>query len=263
MTGGGARQREGTIFGTAAAAYAEHRPGYAEDAVGWALEPVAGRRPLRVLDLGAGTGKLTAALARRGAGVTAVDPDPAMLAELRRALPGVPALAGSAEDIPLPDGSVDAVLAGQAIHWFDMDRAAPEIMRVLAPGGVAAGLWNVLDDRESWVAGLAEVAQGKGGVTLSEWREENRDHPLQRLGVMRPGMFTGAELAEFRAGQWRTADSLTATVATHSALLLMDEAGRNRLLAAVRAYLRSRPQTSAGKFLLPLVTVAARIRRAA
>jgi SAM-dependent methyltransferase len=141
------RLLHGSSFGAAAAAYAEHRPGYAEIAVRWALEPVRGRRPLRVLDLGAGTGKLTETLVRLGAEVTAVEPDPGMLAELRRELPSVRSLAGSAEDIPLPDSSADAVLAGQAMHWFDLGRALPEIARVLSPGGVLAALWNVDDDR--------------------------------------------------------------------------------------------------------------------
>ena len=93
------RLRHGSSFGAAAPAYAEHRPDYAQAAVRWALEPAPG---LRVLDLGAGTGKLTATLVAVGAGVIAVEPDPAMLTELRRALPAVRALPGSAEAIPLP-----------------------------------------------------------------------------------------------------------------------------------------------------------------
>src|SRR3984885_1997724 len=103
--------RRGSSFGAVAAAYAEHRPDYPADAVAWCVaptgRPVAG---LRVLDLGAGTGKLTALLAELGADVTAVEPDEAMLAELRRQLPAVRALHGPAEAIPLADGSVDAVL---------------------------------------------------------------------------------------------------------------------------------------------------------
>jgi SAM-dependent methyltransferase len=127
-------------FGAAAAAYAEHRPDYAQAAVRWALELAPGPR---VLDLGAGTGKLTATLVALGTEVIAVEPDPAMLAELRRELPAVPALPGNAEAIPLPDASVDAVLAGNALHWFDMDIAGSEIARVLVPGGILAGLWNL------------------------------------------------------------------------------------------------------------------------
>ncbi|MFD4476569.1 class I SAM-dependent methyltransferase [Streptomyces sp. NPDC058471] len=99
-----------------------------------------------MLDLGAGTGKLTARLVALGAEVIAVEPDAAMLTELRSALPGVRALLGGAESIPLPDASVDVVLAGNAMRWFDMAVAGPEIARVLAPGGILAGLWNLMDD---------------------------------------------------------------------------------------------------------------------
>src|SRR5213080_4071365 len=109
------RRLLGSAFGAAATAYAEHRPDYAQAAVRWALEPAPGPR---VLDLGAGTGKLTATLSALGAEVIAVEPDSAMLSELRHALPTVRALPGSAEAVPLPDASVDAVLAGHALHWF-------------------------------------------------------------------------------------------------------------------------------------------------
>lgn len=98
------RSLPGRSFGTAAAAYAEHRPDYARAGVRWALERASGPR---VLDLGAGTGKLTAVLVTLGAQVTAVEPDPAMLIELRRGLPDVRALEGSAEKIPMPDAMSD------------------------------------------------------------------------------------------------------------------------------------------------------------
>ena len=114
----------------------------------------AGRR---VLDLGAGTGKLTSTLVSLGFDVVAVERDPAMLTELRAWMPAVTCMLGSAEAIPLPDGSVDAVLAGNAMHWFDMTAASSEMARVLAPSGVVAGLWNLMDDGVDWVAQLAKV----------------------------------------------------------------------------------------------------------
>ena len=254
------RLRHGSSFGAAAAAYAEHRPGYAEAAVRWALEPVGDPQPagVRVADVGAGTGKLTATLVSLGAEVTAVEPDPQMLAELRQTMPAVGSVPGSAEQIPLPDASLDAVLAGQAMHWFDMDRALPEIARVLRPGGVLAGLWNVDDDRVGWVAGLAEISKRKSSITLTRWRDGAGQSRLERLGS---GPFEAAEVAEFGHGQVRTADSLLATIGTHSHLLVMDEAERAALLARVGDFLRSQPETAHGEFILPMVTVVLRARR--
>ena len=129
--------RRSSSFGAAARAYAEHRPDYAADAIAWCLAG-ADRPVADVLDLGAGTGVLTTSLVATGLSVTAVEPDPEMLAELRGRLPGVRAVVGRAEAVPLPDDSVDAVLVGTAFHWFDTDRALPEIARVLRPGGVLA-----------------------------------------------------------------------------------------------------------------------------
>ncbi len=176
--------KRGSSFGSAAAAYAEHRPDYRADAVRWCVAPL-GRdiATLRVLDLGAGTGKLTALLAELGADVTAVEPDPAMLAELRRALPEADSLEGSAEQIPLGDAMVDAVLCGQSMHWFDMSRAVPEIARVLKPGGTLAALWNSDDDRVEWVAGLQEAAEGRASPSLSLRRPEAAGFSTDQFGT--------------------------------------------------------------------------------
>ena len=255
------RLRHGSSFGAAATAYAKHRPDYAEAAVRWALEPVWDAPPVRVVDVGAGTGKLTATLVRLGADVTAVEPDPQMLAELQRAIPEVRSVPGSAEAMPVPDASVDAVLAGQAMHWFDMDRAMPEIARVLRPGGVLAGLWNVDDDRVGWVADLAEMSKRKASITLLRWRDGAGRSRQQRLLEAGSSRFHAAEEGEFGHGQARTADSLLATIATHSHLLVMDEAERAGLLARVQDFLRTQPETSNGEFTLPMVTVALRARR--
>jgi SAM-dependent methyltransferase len=253
------RIRRGSSFGAVAAAYAEHRPDYPEPAVRWCLAP-AGHdvSRLRVLDLGAGTGKLTALLAGLGAEVTAVEPDPAMLAELARLLPAVHALPGCAEAIPVAGGSVDAVVCGQAMHWFDMGKAVPEIARVLAPGGVLAGLWNVEDDTVEWVAGMQTAAKGAASASLSIRRAEAVDFDLDTSGS---ALFMGAERAEFPNAQRRTASSLLATIATHSKMLVMAPAERDRLLAGVGAYLAARPETSDGEFTLPMFTSALRAVR--
>jgi SAM-dependent methyltransferase len=243
-----ARRQHASSFGAAAADYAEHRPDYSPAAVRWALAAAPGPR---VLDLGAGTGKLTGTLVALGADVIAVEPDPAMLAELRRALPDVRALAGGAEAIPLPDASVDAVLAGNALHWFDMAVAGPEMARVLAPGGVLAGLWNVLDDRVGWVVGLERVS-GPAVIgprdTFSSWRAAT-------AGLA--GRFGAPEQAEFPHGQRRTAGSLVATLATRAGVLVMPAREREATLDRIRAHLADRR----GEFVLPLLTGVLRVRR--
>jgi SAM-dependent methyltransferase len=253
------RLHHSSSFGAAAAAYAEHRPDYAPAAVHWALGPAPGPR---VLDLGAGTGKLTATLVDLGADVIAVEPDRAMLTELRRALPTARAWPGSAEAIPLPDASVDAVLAGNALHWFDMDVAGPEIARVLSPGGILAGLWNVLDNRIDWVAGLERVG-GSAAVgprdTISSWRAETAGAHVPTMGL--PARFGSPEQAEFPHGQRRTADSLVATLATRAGLLVMPEREREATLGRIRAFLASTPETARGEFTLPMLTGVLRVRR--
>ncbi|WP_433664125.1 class I SAM-dependent methyltransferase [Nocardia sp. CA-128927] len=254
-----ARQLHALSFGTAAVEYAEHHPDYAPAAVRWALESAPGPR---VLDLGAGTGKLTGTLVALGAEVIAVEPDPAMLAQLRNALPTVHALAGSAEVIPLPDGSVDAVLAGNALHWFDMGVAGPEIARVLAPGGILAGLWNVMDNRVDWVAGLEQIS-GTAAVgprdTFSSWRAATAGLHLPSTGVR--ARFGSPEQDEFSHGQRRTADSLVATIATRAGMLVMPEPEREATLSRIRAFLASRPETISDEFTLPMLTGVLRTRQ--
>ena len=252
--------RRASSFGAVAAEYAEHRPAYPAEAARWCVAPlgrdIAG---LRVLDLGAGTGKLTAPLAGLGADVTAVEPDAAMLAELRRQLPSVRTLSGQAEAIPLPDASVDAVLCGQALHWFDLTRAIPEIGRVLVGGGVLAALWNSDDDRVPWVAGLRDVSEGAASPTLSTRRRDVASFGVDQFA----DLFEPITRAEFANSLPRTAESLVATMATHSQVLVLPPAERERLLNGVRDYLAARPETGSGQFELPMVTTVLRtIRRA-
>jgi len=255
----GERQRYRSSFGPAAVAYAEHRPDYAEAALRWALDLAPGPR---VLDLGAGTGKLTEGLVALGAAVTAVEPDPAMLAQLRHAIPTVNALAGNAETIPLPDASVDAVLAGNAMHWFDMDVAGPEIARVLAPDGILAGLWNIFDNRIEWVAELARVG---GNQTIgsrdmvTNWHFETARLHLANGGAS--AHFDSSEQAVFQHGQRRTAGTLVATFATKAGVLVMPEQERDAVLQRIREFLVGNPETATGEFTVPMLTAVLRVRR--
>ncbi|MFC4030482.1 class I SAM-dependent methyltransferase [Streptomyces polygonati] len=248
--------RRASSFGAVAAAYAEHRPDYPEAAVRWALAPAlsAPDATLDVLDLGAGTGKLTASLLALGHRVTAVEPDAGMLSVLRGHAPGATALTGGAEDIPLPDASVDAVVVGQAFHWFDQPRALPEIARVLRPGGSLAALWNTDDDRIDWIAELGRIAGSR--VSFVDWNSER--------GIDAHPAYSPVEHADFPHRQRRTVDSLIATVATHSHILVLEPAEQAEVLGQVRELLRSRPETSgSGGFDLEIVTRAQRCVRTA
>ena len=244
-------------FGSAAQIYERARPSYPAEALTWAI----GAPPARVVDLGAGTGQLSRVALAAGFEVVPVEPDPQMRAALARATPGVTPLAGAAEAIPLPDASVDAVVAGNAMHWFDMSVAGPEIARVLSPGGVLAGLWNVVDDRVDWVAGLAAVS-GSAAIgprdTPASWRAATAAMHLPKSGEAR---FGSPEQAEFPHGQRRTADSLVATLATRAGMLVMPERERTETLDRIRAYLASRPETADGEFTLPMLTCVLRVRR--
>ncbi|MCW2573166.1 MAG: class SAM-dependent methyltransferase [Frankiales bacterium] len=151
--------RRALSFGAAAAEYDAARPTYPAEAVRWSIGPDA----RRVLDLGAGTGKLASVLRSIGVETIAVEPDDAM----RALVPG-PSVAGTAESIPLPDASVDAIVVGQAFHWFDAVLAMPEMVRVLRPGGTIGMLWNMYDDTVPWVAEFCRVWRPEAMRSLAQ-----------------------------------------------------------------------------------------------
>lgn len=140
-------------FGQIADLYQRARPGYPAEAIEWLLGP----QPLEVLDLGAGTGKLTAALLDAGHRVTALEPLEEMRAVLAANLPAATAIGGRAEEIPLPDHSFDAVVAGSAFHWFDHEQALAEVARVLRPPGVFGLLGNRYDSSVDWQRRLRKL----------------------------------------------------------------------------------------------------------
>jgi hypothetical protein len=126
---------------------------------------------------------------------------------------------------------------------------------------VLGALWNVDDDRVGWVATLAQISKGQSNVTLLRWRDRVARARQERLAAAGSGHFEPPDVAEFENGQRRTADSLLATIATHSNLLVMEEAGRARLLAEVRDFLHARPETGAGEFVFPMLTAVLRTTR--
>ncbi|MFH8484789.1 hypothetical protein [Streptomyces longisporoflavus] len=140
--------------------------------------------------------------------------------------------------------------------------AGPEIARVLAPGGILAGLWNLVDDGVEWVAGLVRVS-GSAAIgprdTPANWRAEMAGMHLPRTGS---GVrFGSPEQAQFPHGQRRTADSLVATLATRAGMLVMPERERQAALGGIRDFLAHRPETARGEFPLPMLTGVLRVRR--
>lgn len=223
-------------FGEEAAAYERGRPTYPPEAIDWLLPAAA----VDVLDLGAGTGKLTVRLAERGLSVTAVDPIPEMLEVLSNSLPSVPALLGSAEDIPLPDNSVDAVLVAQAWHWFDPDRAAAEVARVLRPGGRLGLVWNIRDERLGWVKDLNRIIG-------SEHDPTSRSTLCSR--------FTDVQTRQVEWTSYLTPQALIDLVASRSYCITSPTEVRSRVLGRVRELLATHPAlVNSTGLALPYVT---------
>ncbi|GLY95200.1 class I SAM-dependent methyltransferase [Actinoplanes sp. NBRC 103695] len=233
------RAAHANSFGPAARTYERGRPGYPAEALDWLLP--AGRP--RVLDLGAGTGKLTRSLLDRDLNVTAVEPSPGMLEELRRVLPSVPSHQGSAERIPLPDASVDVVLVAQAWHWVDVAAATPEIARVLSPGGRLGILWNIRDETTEWVRRLGTVIGSA---------EEGRDPTVGPP-------FGPVETASFPWTDRVSPEALLDLVASRSRVILLPPDERAALLAQVRQLVATHPAlVGRTGFDLPYVTDCAR-----
>ena len=220
--------------------YAAVRPGYPEAAVALLVPSDAHA----VLDLAAGTGKLTATLVARGLHVVAVEPAEGMRRELVARLPQVEVHDGTAESIPLPDASVDAVTVAQAWHWFDEPAAAAEVARVLRPGGTLGIVWNDRDEDVPWVGAYGALLHEAAGPQLA------RDtHPV-------PGpAFTDVLRTDVRWDHVLTPEDLVRLAGTRSYALVLPPDERTALLERVRALLATHPQTAGrDRIEVPYVT---------
>jgi SAM-dependent methyltransferase len=208
-------------FGSIAELYERVRPGYPTEAVGWFLPTDA-----RVIaDVGTGTGKLTDALLAPGREVTAVDPDPGMLAVLSAKHPEVTTVTGTAEQLPFDDDSFDAVTFGQSWHWVDPPRGSTEVARILRPGGQLGLFWNIRDAREPWVAELADILG-----------HQSADELMLEAGG--PVVTEPLEFEAMQEFQWvSTIDvaTLVDLAATHGFVITASETDRRKMLDAVGA----------------------------
>jgi SAM-dependent methyltransferase len=208
-------------FQSVAADYERHRPEYPVQALRWAAERLGLGPGVRVLDVGAGTGKLTRGLVALGFEVVAVEPGAPMLAQLREAVPEAEAHEAPAEAIPLPDETVDGAFAGQAYHWFDRERALPELHRVIAPDGGLALLWNWWDERDPLQRELGDLF---GFTGLDPYHDEAL-----------PGLprFHETDRTVVESVQKSSPAALVGYLSTTSAFLVAEHAEQERLLREV------------------------------
>lgn len=223
-------------FNAGAAAYEAARPGYPDEALAALVEHLGIGAGTRVLDLAAGTGKLTRRFVELGCSLVAVEPVGGMRAQLASVLPDVEVVDGTAEAIPLPDASVDVVAVAQAFHWFDAPAALEEIARVLRPGGGLAILWNERDEGTPWVAEMSR---------LIRWHERtvSRYQHVDWVGVVAAsGRFTPLEERTVSWDQTMTRDLLADRVRSISYIAAMPAPERERLAAEVVYLVRRLPE---------------------
>lgn len=209
--------------------YERARPDYPQSAIDWLAERLPLGPGRTVLDLAAGTGKLTRQLVATGATVVPVEPLAGMRAELARAVPQVEALDGTAEAIPLPDGSVDAVTVAQAFHWFRVPETAAELHRVLRRGGAVALVWNMRDPDFPLQEALSEL--------IEPYRDEVPAHRDERwkAELIATGLFAGPEERVFDHAHVLDAETLVDRYASISFVATLPDDERTRLLGRIRA----------------------------
>jgi SAM-dependent methyltransferase len=215
-------------FGRAADAYERGRPGYPQDAVDHIAAALRLRPGATVLDLAAGTGKLTRMLVATGADVIAVEPVDAMREVLARTVPRAEVRTGTAEAIPAADASLDGVTVAQAFHWFEPARALAEIHRVLRPGGGLALVWNAFDTSADWVAALQALVQPHRRGEPQYGRGDPRE------AIEATGLFGRVSERTFGLVQRLDTAGLLDRIGSTSYIAALPDAGRERLFAEVR-----------------------------
>jgi SAM-dependent methyltransferase len=199
-----------------------------------------------VVELGSGTGKFTRSLARLGAARVAIEPTAGMRRVFARTVPDVPALRGTAEAIPLPDGFADAVVAAQAFHWFDPDRALPEIARVLRRHGSIGMIWNLRDESVGWSRGISDIIGPYRSPDIDprvDTAPTTRD-PRWRRAIRAPGSpFGRLHRRTFRHVQRAPRATFVLRVLSVSIIAVQPEEERRRVARRVKALLDSDPAT--------------------
>jgi SAM-dependent methyltransferase len=243
------RAERAASFGGAASHYQRYRPGPPVEAVDWMLSAGAtasASAPMaRVVDLGAGTGALSRLLVGRADEVVAVEPDDRMRAVLTESVPGVRAVAGRGESIPLPDASADAVLASSSWHWMDPVPTLLEVGRVLVPAGTIAAVWSGPDPDSGLIAQARALLSSDEGATIDDGTQtelsaalNDRSTLVQALEIP-PGVpFDQPERTVITWDVALNAEELIGLLGTFSWVILMEDDARVRLFETARRVLR-------------------------
>ncbi len=233
-------------FGRSVEAYRRSRPSYPQEALAWLVAGLGVGRQSVVVDVGAGTGKLTALLLPTGARLIAVEPLAAMRDALREELPDIEVLDGAAESMPLADASADAIVTAQSFHWFDDERALPEFHRVLKRGGRLGVIWNELDTSVGWVSRFnAIIAVPRAGTP----------HPSAARRDDLGELFGRPRHAEFKNAHVHDRASLLDRVASMSFVAVLSDDERADVFETVARLLDSDPATAGrDSFELPYVS---------
>ncbi len=236
-------------FQASADVYERGRPSYPDRAIAYLVQALGISSGSRVVDVGAGTGKLLRLLEPTGAELIGVEPVDAMRSELAARSPSVTALSGAAERIPLEAGSVDAVVVGQAFHWFEGERALAEFHRILRPDGRLGLVWNVRDRSVDWVARVTDIVDPFAG-----------DAPRHRSGRWREAFestahFDELHLRTFPYEQPMTPEGLVDRVLSTSFIAALDDERREHVRRQVRRLSQTHPDlTGRDRFDFPYVT---------
>jgi SAM-dependent methyltransferase len=236
-------------FGAAAHAYERSRPDYPAEAIDRLTQELEIERRSLVLDLGAGTGKLTRLLIPTGARVVALEPVEAMRLRFTEILAGVPVVGGMAEALPFPDETFDAVVAAQAFHWFQADRALAEVSRVLRPWGRLGLLWNVRNETVPWVKELTRI------IEPHEARAPREHWKTWRESFSRSDHFGTLHQRRFQHEQRLGAEGLVERVASMSFIASLPAEERDSVFGQVRHLAASHPDLAGREeFALPYIT---------
>jgi SAM-dependent methyltransferase len=234
-----------------AEAYIRGRPEYPAEVQDWLRDDLALKAGKTVLDLGAGTGKFLPHLSATGALVIAVEPVPAMRAQLIERNPGIEAKPGTAEQIPLPDGAVDAIVCAQAFHWFANSAVLAEIHRVLKLGGALGLIWNVRDESVAWVAALTRImAPYEAGTPRYHTKEWRRLFPAEGFGPLRERHFPYAHTGPAE-------QVILDRILSVSFIAALPPAGQNGVAAQIQALIAATPELAGnGEVTFPYDTAA-------